>query len=130
MFTGGTVMSDAVTTFFDELARRSVPSLNRLEATLRFDLEHAGGVEQWFIEVDHQSVSVSHLHQKADCVVRMDRDLFGAIVEGRVNAMAALLRGLIGIKGDPSILVMFQRAFPDTAPSRPSKVVESAAQRS
>jgi putative sterol carrier protein len=124
-------MADAVTNYFDELGRRgSVPLLNKLDATLRVDLEHHQSVEQWFIEVDHQNVSVSHRNEKADCVVRMDRDLFGAIVEGRVNAMAAMLRGLIGIEGDPNILLIFQRAFPGAAPPRPRKVVESGAGRS
>ena len=124
-------MADAATNFFEELAQRgSVPPHNRLKATLRFDLEHPQGLDRWFVDLDHQDVSVSHRNEKADCVVRTDRDLFGAILEGRINAMAAMLRGLIGIEGDPTILMMFQRAFRGTELVQPRKVVESKAGRS
>ena len=53
----------------------------------------------------------------ADCVVTTDRPLFEAIVRGEKNAMAAILRGEIGIKGDPELLVLFQRVFAGPAES-------------
>jgi putative sterol carrier protein len=124
-------MADAATNFFEELARgERVPAPNRLKATLRFDFEHPQGLDRWFVDIDHQDVSVSHRNAKADCVVRTDRDLFSAVLEGRMNAMAAMLRGLIGIEGDPTILMMFQGAFRGTELARPTKAVESRAGRS
>ena len=44
--------------------------------------------------------------------MRADAELFGDIITGRVNAMAALLRGRLVVEGDPSPLVLFQRLFP------------------
>jgi putative sterol carrier protein len=50
-------------------------------------------------------------------VVTTDRPLFDAIVSGERNAMAAVLRGEITIKGDPELLVLFQRVFAGPAAS-------------
>jgi putative sterol carrier protein len=42
----------------------------------------------------------------------VDQALFEQIVTGEENAMAAVLRGEIGIEGKPQLLVFFQRLFP------------------
>jgi hypothetical protein len=42
----------------------------------------------------------------------MERPLFNKLARGDTNAMAAVLRGEIGIKGDPELLVLFQQMFP------------------
>ena len=60
---------------------------------------------------------MSRRHAKADCTIRTDRELFVGMVTGRVNAMAALLRGQVGVEGDPNLLLQFQRLFP--SPPRP-----------
>ena len=48
----------------------------------------------------------------ADCVLRADRKLFARMASGKVNAMAAVLRGAVTIEGDPRLLVLFQRLLP------------------
>jgi hypothetical protein len=45
-------------------------------------------------------------------VIRTSKDVFEGMVTGSVNAMTAALRGVISLEGDPSLLVLFQRALP------------------
>ena len=52
---------------------------------------------------------VSHRNAKADGVIRTSRALFEGMVTGTVNAMAAALRGVVSLEGDPTMLVLFQR---------------------
>ncbi len=109
-------MSDPVVDFFEELgARGSEPLLHRASGTLRFDLEHGKKREHWLVTVDKGAVAVSRRNVKADCIVRMDRALFADIVRGRANAIAALLRGVVGVEGDLELLMLFQRLFPGPA---------------
>jgi putative sterol carrier protein len=106
-------MADGVLDFFDDLGQRGhVPLLERLTATIRVELERPEGADRWLVTVDRGDVSVSRRNAKADCVIRTDRQLFADMVRGRVNAMAAFLRGAVGVEGDPNVLVLFQRVFP------------------
>jgi hypothetical protein len=57
-------------------------------------------------------VSVSHRNAKADSVIRTSKDQFEGMIAGRVNAMSAALRGVVSLEGDPTLLVLFQRALP------------------
>ena len=107
-------MTNATTEFFQELAARGhEPALAKATGTLRFDLRDGGArAERWLITISKGDVAVSHKNAKADCVVRVDRTLFGGIASGEANAMAAFLRGAIEVEGDRGLLLAFQRAFP------------------
>ncbi len=48
----------------------------------------------------------------ADAIVRARRPDFEAIVTGRLNAQAAILRGLVTCEGNMAAVVMFQRCLP------------------
>jgi hypothetical protein len=111
-------MSDPIAEFFEGLTRADrVPLLERVTGTLSVELDHGGQTEHRLATIDRGSVSVSGRHAKADCTIRMDRDLFEGMVSGRVNAMAALIRGQVAVDGDPNLWVQFQRLFP--SPPRP-----------
>ena len=56
---------------------------------------------------------------QADGVVSGEKALFEGSAKGKENAVAAFLRGAIGIDGDRVLLVLFQRVFP--APPRRTK---------
>ena len=99
--------------FFDQLARRGhEPLLQRASGTLRFDLEHGAETDHWLVAIDRGDLAVSRKKVRADCVVRTDRDLFESIAGGRVNVVAAYLRGVVAIEGDLELAVLFQRVFP------------------
>ena len=115
-------MTDAVTAFFDDLGRQGhVPLLERLTGTLRLEVEDGDASDRWLIRVDRGDVAVSRRSGKADCTLRTERDVLRAIATGRVNALAAVLRGLVGIEGDLNMLVLFQRVFPGPPRTRTRK---------
>jgi putative sterol carrier protein len=106
-------MTDATAEFFEELdARGHEPLLERATGALRIELSNGKRRARWLVTVKKGDVTVSHTNTKPDCVVRMDQALFEQIVTGRENAMAALLRGLVAVEGNPQLLVLFQRLFP------------------
>ncbi len=110
-------MTDATTEFFSNLeARGHEPLLETTQGTLRFDLKNGKRTTRWLIDIENGDVSISHRNGKADCVVRAKKSLFDGIAAGKQNAMAAVLRGEVGIEGDRTLLVRFQKLFP--APER------------
>jgi putative sterol carrier protein len=118
-------MSDITPAFFEVSRLGHNPMLANVTATVRFDLEHEGRTDRWFVVIDKGDVSVSRRNVRADCVLRAERSLVEGVVSGRVNAMAALLRGDLVAEGDPQLLVLLQRLFPgaprdDDRPPRPA----------
>ena len=91
--------------------------LRSATGTLRFDLTDGTSTEHWLVAMKKGDIAVSRADEKADCVVTTGRPLFDAIVRGERNAMAAVLRGQIGVEGDRELLVLFQRVFAGPAES-------------
>ena len=83
---------------------------------MRFELGD-GRIERWTVAIDRGDVTVSHANRKADCTVRAGMQVFEDIASGKVNAMAAVLRGAVSVEGDPELFARFQRLFP--GPSKP-----------
>jgi putative sterol carrier protein len=111
--------ADPIGRFFTELADRgSEPLLKSATGTLRFDLTDGKRVERWFVAITKGDLDVSHKNAAADAVVRADRDLFEGMVTGRVNGMAALLRGVLVVEGDLGLIALFARVFPGPPRSR------------
>src|SRR5437667_3043236 len=106
-------MSDSATAFFEGLARRGhEPLLERARGKIRLDLADGGHVDHWLVTVDRGDVVVSRENTEADAVLRTDSSTFDGIVDGSVNTMAASLRGVLDVEGDPELVVMFRRMFP------------------
>jgi putative sterol carrier protein len=107
----------ATEAFFERVAETDYePLLARIKGTLRFDLDESGTIEHWFVSVDRGRVSVSHRNAAADAVLEADRSMFEQVLDGRINAMAAVLRGAIVPKGDLGLLISFQRLFRRSMP--------------
>ena len=86
-------------------------------ATLRFDVPAGPGVdvanvEHWHVTVHDGDVTVTRQQIAADAIVRVARPYLEAIVTGRLNAQAAILRGLLTCEGSMAALMMFQRCLP------------------
>jgi putative sterol carrier protein len=110
---------DPTAAFFEELmARGHEPLLENDSGTLRFDLVVGRRVEHWYVAIDKGNVTVSHEEGVADSILRTDRSVFDRIAAGKMNAMAAVLRGELLPEGDLSLLVLFQRLFPGPPRSR------------
>jgi ubiquinone biosynthesis protein UbiJ len=105
-------MADAIADFFGALDTRGhEPMLEKATGTLRFDVANRKRIERWFVTVDRGDVAVSRRNRAADCVVRLDRPTFEAILSRRANATASMLRGIVSIQGDLDLVVLFQRLF-------------------
>ena len=111
--------ADTVGEFFGGLAeRRREPLLRNVSGTLRFDLVDGERVEHWYLTVKNGDVAVSHKEAEADATVRIGKALFAGMTAGKVNAMAAALRGALVPQGNLALIVSFQRLFPGPAASR------------
>jgi len=105
-------VSEPIAEFFERLTRSVPDRLRRADGSLRIDLTSGTTIERWFITMHGGDVSVSHRNAKADSVIRTSKDEFEGMITGRVNAMSAALRGVVSLEGDPTLLVLFQRALP------------------
>lgn len=105
--------TDPTGRFFQGLAERGhEPLLANASGTLRFDIADGGRVERWLVSIQDGDVSVSKRSSSADSVLRVDRAVFDRLVTGEANATAGVLRGLVEPRGDPGLLLQFQRIFP------------------
>jgi SCP-2 sterol transfer family protein len=114
-------MATSAESFFADLAETGhIATFERESATIRFDIlepdEHGQAQsdksERWYVTIDDGTVSVTRQDRPADAVARVSRPDFEAIATGRLNAQAAVLRGLLTVEGKMAALVMFQRCLP------------------
>jgi len=123
-------MADAVEEFFDDLKERDhEPQLAKASGTMRFDVSDGKRTAHWLLTFDRGNVTVSRRRAAADLVVRSERALFEQIVQGKANAMAALLRGAISFDGSSQLLVLFQRLLPRPRDARTMDVAAGYARR-
>jgi SCP-2 sterol transfer family len=112
--TGGMAKaSDPISEFFAVLGEAGhLPTFEGQSATLRFDVADGADVERWHLTVSGGDVRVTREDGAADAIVRADRPHFEAMVTGRLNAHAAMLRGLLVCEGSMAACIMFQRCLP------------------
>ena len=105
--------SDPAARFFEELAGRGhEPLLRKASGSTRFDIVDGKRTRRWIVQVDQGDISVSTGGGEASCVLRADKAVFDKVVAGRLNAVAAVLRGELQVEGDWRLLVRMQRLFP------------------
>jgi putative sterol carrier protein len=105
-------MTDATTEFFDELGRRAhEPLLEKVDATIRFEIVKGKQKRRWLVSIDAGDISVSRRNDAATATIRVDQAMFDRLVRGEANATAAVLRGSIRVEGDLEPVILFQRVF-------------------
>ena len=105
-------MTEPTRAFFTRLSEEHQPLLASLAGSVRFDIADGERTEHWYLRLHKGDVAVSHEGTAADCVISADISTFDAILTGRMNAMAAVLRGAITIEGKVVLLTALQRLFP------------------
>jgi putative sterol carrier protein len=114
--------SDSIAEFFAELGRRRhEPLLEKARGSARFDVADGTRTERWLVTIDKGDLRVSRRNAAADCILRADRSSFERAVAGELNMMAAVLRGEVTIGGDPRLLVLLRRLFPNPSRRRRSR---------
>jgi hypothetical protein len=122
---GSATTADPISDFFAGLTEPGhLATFERESATLQFDVaegsdkpgradpKDAKAVEHWHVTINDGDVSVSRQLLPAEATVHVARPDLEQIVTGRLNAQAALLRGLVATEGSMAALMMFQRALP------------------
>jgi ubiquinone biosynthesis protein UbiJ len=111
--------------FFERIGEQGFdPRLGQARGTLRFDVTGTPA-EHWYVALDRGAISVSGEEAEADVTVTSDAETLDGIVEGRLNATTATLRGLVHMDGDVDLLFYFQRLFP--SPRRDGQKAATAA---
>jgi putative sterol carrier protein len=105
-------MTEPTRAFFTRLSEEHQPMLQSMTGTVRFDIADGERTEHWHLRIGKGDVALSHDDGPADCVISADIATFDAILTGRMNAMAAVLRGAITIEGKVVLLTALQRLFP------------------
>jgi hypothetical protein len=109
----GATAADPISQFFTGLAAPGqLDTFAGQSATLRFDVTSGPATPPWQLTVAGGDVSVSRRAGPADAIVHVGQPDLEAIVTGRLNAQAALLRGLLTCEGSIAALIMFQRCLP------------------
>ena len=110
-------VEDPTSDFFGELgARGQEPMLARVSGTMRIDVTDGVRTEHWYLTIAKGKTEISRRNAPADAVLIADKALFDGMVQGKVNAMAAVLRNAVQIEGDMGLLVSVQRLFPGPEP--------------
>lgn len=105
-------MSATTEEFFHGLGRSAHGRLLRKTAgSIRFDIEHDGGVDHWFIAISHGDVQVSRQVRDADLVIRTDRTFFDRMVRGEAKPLTAWLRNDIVTEGNFRFIILLERIF-------------------
>lgn len=105
--------ADPISQFFSILEEPGrISTFEGESASLRFDVGDGEGTERWRVQVTDGKVAVTHANAPADVVIKIGRPQLEAIVAGRLNAQAAILRGLLVCEGSIAALIMFQRCLP------------------
>ena len=110
------VTPDPIAKFFDELGGRGhEPLLGKATGSARFDVVDGKRTERWLLthrQGRHRRVASERSRRR---VVRADRASFDRIVGGKMNLMAAVLRGEVAVQGDPRAARAPPAALPETS---------------
>jgi len=105
--------TDATDRFFAELgARGEEPLLRKASGSVRFEIVDGRRVRRWVVAVSKGQFEVTSGGGDAECVMRADSKVFDRLATGRMNVVAAVLRGDLHVSGDWRFLVLAQRLFP------------------
>jgi putative sterol carrier protein len=88
---------------------RGLPTLNGL---VRIDVHDGERVEHRYLRLERGVVTPVDGGDEADCIISGERETLEAVITGRANVMAALLRGALRVEGRIMLLVALQRLFP------------------
>jgi putative sterol carrier protein len=105
-------VEDIIRRFFEDLPGPQPEIPKTIKGTLRFDLQDGKQAEHWLLTFDKGKVSVAESDAAADCIMSTDKATLEAIIEGRMNAMAALLRGVISVEGRSLLMAVFRMMLP------------------
>ena len=107
-------MAELDESLLEALAKRSrehpVPAV---DGVVLFEVRDGDHVDSWYLTIAKGVVTVGRKGGAPDCVLTGTHATFDAVLSGKANAMAALLRGALNAQGKVILLSALQRLFPD-----------------
>ena len=79
---------------------------------MRFEIVDGRTTRRWVVSVERGEHDRPLGGGDASCVIATDKAVFDKVASGRMNAVAAVLRGDLQVEGDWRLLVRMQRLFP------------------
>jgi len=119
----------SVEQFFEGVADAKVRLLQNTSGTVLVEIRGGQRTERWYVNIRRGDVSVARSGRDPDCIVRSDRATFEAVLSGRLNAMPALLRGLLEVEGKVNLLAALQALFRPSAGADEPRVATHAGRR-
>ena len=108
-------MAELDRSLLDALAERSHERpATAFDGVVRFDVDAGGRSDAWYLTIVKGVVTVARKGGEPDCIVTGDVATFDAVLSGKANAMAALLRGALDVHGKFVLLTSLQRLFPSS----------------
>ena len=106
-------MAELDESLLETLAERSQEQpITAFNGIVRFDVRDGDRVEKWYLTITKGVVTVAREGGEPDCVLAGDVTTFDAVLSGKANAMAAILRGALVPRGKFVLLTALQRLFP------------------
>ena len=106
-------MAGATREFVDGLcAGGPHPALAHTRAVVRLEVTDGPPGGGWTLVVADGRIRESDDAADADCVIRADAATLEGLVTGRVNATAAILRGVLQADGAPEVMAAIQGLLP------------------
>jgi putative sterol carrier protein len=116
---GGEAAVSTVSRFFEQVDQLAYqPTLHKVRGTIRFEIRDGADLDHWLLTIEDGRVRVAHGWYEAQAVVRADLPLAEEMTRGRVNALAAMLRGDILVEGDLALTLKLGRLFPASPQTR------------
>ena len=110
------ITGDVIVEFFQSLAAGHPQVPKPVSGTVRFELKDANRSEYWRVTFTKGLISSAvRSNGPADSVVHTDKATLEGIIQGRVNTMAALLRGAITVEGGTLLLALLRGLLTEPA---------------
>jgi len=113
-------MAQGITEFFQSLEQRPHdPRLDKIQGTVRFDVQDGGRLDHWLVTLEAGRVRVSkEARPDADAVVIADAARLDRAVRGMERAAPSMLRGDLLVRGDWRLLIVMERILPSPPGTR------------
>src|SRR5690349_10611390 len=102
---------DVIPAFFESIAGPHPEVPETISGSLKFDVKEGSASESWRVTFSQGVVSSARSNAPADCVLHTDKSTLEGIIQGRINAMAALLRGVLTVEGGTLLPAVFRSLF-------------------
>jgi len=108
-------MASPIQDLLDALAVRSRERpIAGVDGLVRFDVDDGGQVDSWYLTIAEGIVTVAREGGEPDCVATGDLAIVGAVLSGKANAVAAVLRGALDVEGKIVLMTALQALFPSS----------------